>query len=987
MHADNPTSSKIIPLPTSFTLLISVCFFLSGLAGLIYEVVWARQLGLFLGITSYAHTAVITAYMAGLAAGSLYFGRRADLHAQPLKIYAWLEIGVGLYAALTPWLFTALQHAYISFSDVSQIGAMSGHLTRFTIALLALLLPTFLMGGTLPLLVRGFVSELPGLGRVTGRFYGINTLGATVGTLFAGYLLLPRLGVTATIFTGVGINLAVAVAVLAMLRRFRGTGSELQYVQEDTERTRSKPGESLSPPARYVLLIGFGTAGFASLLTQMAWIRALILVVGGSVYAFTITLASFLVGIGLGSLVYSRLLTHPVRWFVRSWLKPRMAQAALLALLISFTLLLGLSVIGKLPGWFLAGYAAGFGESFPIFQLFIFILCASVIVPSTLFMGILFPLVAVIWTSSADRAGRGVGAAYAINTTGTILGALLGGLFILPWLGVHYSIHLAAGLYFLVATAFWMCAKNGISSSYRLTTIGATAALLVATAWIIPAWDKSLMVSGVFRRAPGIQSIRELTDWTELLYYKEGLDGVVAVRRKGRNNTLVINGKPDASSKLDLPTQILLGQLPLAVDRQIHDVLVIGLGSGITAGTLATSDRLKSLTILEISKEVVEASAFFVPENRNVLADPRVNLVTADARNFLMASPGKYDLIVSEPSNPWISGISNLFTDEFFKLAKSRLNTGGVMTQWFHTYRMSNLNLRTILKTFDDNFQYVSVWQMMSGDLALIGSDHPYALSMLPAHAIDPNARKRAEEFHRAQINHTHDLAKSYIFGGSELTRYVGNSSINSDNNPIIEFSAPRIIFTPTREQNTQSIFESLGGRKQTVPLGEMVHQSSDNLDAQFMNLKISNNEGIVASLVEPKWEVTRQLVEDNGERVWGTASERILTWQEGSARFHLKAVGRSTAPSRNSLLSLLEETTRTTGRQGGSIKLPDNIDAIWLVSSNEEGAMVELDIAWDCKAQSQGSTRYALHASLPNPGQGAWRDELDKLAGRFRCY
>ena len=297
--------------PASITLLISVCFFLSGLAGLVYEVVWARQLGLFLGITSYAHTAVITAYMAGLAAGSLYFGRRADRHQQPLKLYAWLEIGVGIYAAMTPWLFRLLQHGYTAMADVSQIGEISGHLGRFSIALLALLIPTFLMGGTLPLLVRGFVTELPGLGKVTGRFYGINTLGAMLGTLIAGYLLLPVLGIKATIFTGVFINLGVAVIVLVMLQKLRLSPIAKKVSAVAERHTQEDMGKTKPAGSRHVVLLGFGLAGFASLLTQMAWIRAFILVVGGSVYAFTITLASFLAGIGLGSLLYTRYLASP----------------------------------------------------------------------------------------------------------------------------------------------------------------------------------------------------------------------------------------------------------------------------------------------------------------------------------------------------------------------------------------------------------------------------------------------------------------------------------------------------------------------------------------------------------------------------------------------------------------------------------------------------------------------------------------------------
>jgi spermidine synthase len=327
------------------SLLIGICFFFSGLAGLIYEVVWARQLSLFLGITSYAHTAVITAYMAGLAAGSFYFGRRADHHAMPLRLYAWLEIGVGIYAAITPWLFTFLQSTYVGFADVSSLGEMSGHLSRFAIALLALLIPTFLMGGTLPLLVRGFTTELPELGRMTCSFYGINTLGAMLGTVLAGFLLLPWLGITVTIFVGVAINMGIAVIVLNIPNQVHCSGSNHDHKPGVTS---SKPEMRLTNGTRVVVLIAFAAAGFASLLTQIAWIRALILVIGGSVYGFATTLASFLAGIGLGSLVFKRYLATPGDWLTRSLFRDRMVQAAVLALLISLTLLLGLPLISKI---------------------------------------------------------------------------------------------------------------------------------------------------------------------------------------------------------------------------------------------------------------------------------------------------------------------------------------------------------------------------------------------------------------------------------------------------------------------------------------------------------------------------------------------------------------------------------------------------------------------------------------------------------------
>jgi spermidine synthase len=969
-------------------LLIAGCFFLSGLAGLIYEVVWARQLGLFLGITAYAHTAVITAYMAGLAAGSFYFGRHADRHPRPLIVYAWLEIGVGLYAAITPWLFTFLQTAYTGTVDVAGIGALSGHLSRFVIALVALLVPTFLMGGTLPLLVRGFTTELPALGRMTSRLYGINTLGAMSGTLLAGFLLLPGIGVTATIFVGVVINLGIAAFVLSIPRRHADDAHE----EEPATTGRLVPEQHLPARSRIVALIAFAAAGFAALLTQMAWIRALILVVGGSVYAFAITLASFLAGIGLGSLLYARYLAIPGAWLTRPPMRERMVQAALLAILISLTLLLGLPLIGKLPTWFLAGYSAGLKDSFPLFQLFIFALCFSVMIAPTVFMGALFPLVTVIWTRSVDQVGRGVGLAYAVNTCGTILGALLGGLFILPWLGVHDSIRLAAGLYFLVAAGFWLFSTVSVGRGFRQTTVALAAPALAAIAWLIPPWDKAMMVSGVFSRPdnmnfamkqqPG-KGLKQIIEDYELLYYEEGPDATVAVRRKKDSvtsqRTLVINGKADASSFGDIPTQILLAQLPLALSPQAESALVIGLGSGITAGSLATSESLKNLTILEISDEVVEASAFFEPENYSVLNDARVRLVTADARNYLMASPDRFDLIVSEPSNPWISGIANLFTDEFLQLARSRLQPGGIMTQWFHVYSMSDADLKTMLKTFDDNFEYVSVWKIQAGDLALIGSDKPHALSLFYA------SQSGAEEFARAQVRSGRDLASLYIFGGDALSRYVVDARTNSDVTPVIEFNAPRHLYSQTENENIDNIFAYLQGRQQAVPMTEMVHQSGDHLDAPFMSLSIAGN-GSTPRQVGANWMIDRPSVVINGVSVAGLGSERILSWTEDASRFQIRAVLRTKTDRGDSLQDLLDQLTRSTGRKGGTIELADGTKAIWLSNATGGSGPLRLDVAWDCPAPGLAFSRYALRASLPDPGADARREALARLVGRISC-
>jgi spermidine synthase len=466
-----------------------------------------------------------------------------------------------------------------------------------------------------------------------------------------------------------------------------------------------------------------------------------------------------------------------------------------------------------------------------------------------------------------------------------------------------------------------------------------------------------------------------------LLYYKEGLDAVVAVRMHGDNRSLVINGKADASSVGDLPTQVLLGQLPLALDRNPENALIIGLGSGITAGSLTVHESLKKMTILEISDEVIEASDLFAMENYGVLKDPRVDLVTADARNHLMATSDRYDLIVSQPSNPWISGISNLFTDEFFKLAKSRLNAGGIVSQWVQTYRMSNDDLKTILNTFQDNFQYVSLWMPMVDDLIIIGSDQPHALSM--GYTNDDQATKMTAELRRARVFSFRDLVRLYILGGDTLSNYVKGADANTDNHPVIEFNAPRNLYRPTSRQNMAHIFQYLGGRKYPVPLTGLAYQSTEYLAADFMRLKIGKDDGQDATGLMPRWLIHWQPIETSEGWQYGVSGERVLTWQEGGTAFYIKAIWGSKFPS---LKNLLENTIRSTGRQGGDIQLPGGVDAVWLAGNNDGSPQIQIELLWDCPAQHSGYTRYALSVSQADPGEEEWSNVLATLAGRFHC-
>jgi spermidine synthase len=490
------------------------------------------------------------------------------------------------------------------------------------------------------------------------------------------------------------------------------------------------------------------------------------------------------------------------------------------------------------------------------------------------------------------------------------------------------------------------------------------------------------MTSGVFHQPGGIEQVMQqqprrtlaqVLDDHELLYFEEGADATVAVRRARGNpdnqRTLLINGKADASSITDMPTQVLLAQLPLAIHPGAESALVIGLGSGISAGSLAKSETLRDLTVLEISAQVVEASDFFAEENYRVLDDPRVRLATADARNYLMASRQQYDVIVSEPSNPWISGVANLFTDEFLQLAKSRLRPGGVMTQWFHAYSMDNADLKTMLKTFDRNFDFVSVWQMGVGDLALIGSDEPHALSLSYTTIIS------AEELARAGIRSQRDLAGLYVLGGETLSNYVREARVNSDERPVVEFNAPRYLYAVTERENMQDIVAYLRNEQQDVPLRDLVMPADDGLSAPFMSLAVAAS-GNEATQVRASWVVDRA----------GRQSQRLLTWREEETDYRVRAVFHDESPRVPSLEELLELLQQRTGRQGGRTALADGTAAIWLLGTADDSADAQLDMAWDCAPGTAAASRHALTARLPVSRQDDRQGLAERISSRIRC-
>jgi spermidine synthase len=772
--------------------LIWLCFFLSGATGLVYQVVWLRMLGLVFGHTVYAITTVLAAFMAGLALGSFVFARLAPRLRNLVATYGWLEIGIGVYCALMPALLSAAAWVYLGLHSRLGLSYDAFSVVQFALVFLLLLVPTTLMGGTLPVLSQAFVRRELDVGRTVGALYGLNTVGAVVGVVLAGYVLLPAIGNRATLLCAAAANLVVGALAL-FVARGRRTAVAVDLMPIVTERTGVMGRTGLG--AR-LTVIGLAVSGGVSMIYEVGWTRALALVIGSSTYAFTAMLVAVLVGIAGGSALYS-------------WLAGgrRVSPATFAGLQAGIGLATGtvIYLFPRLPEVFLAGIAwSSSPGAVQLVQLFV---SACALLPATLLIGATFPCAVAVVARDLSRVGEDVGEVYAANTLGAIAGAAAGGFIVVPALGVHGA--LAAGAATNLALAAVLLATTG---RRRLATWIPAAAVLVAAVSVIrlSPWDHGLMASGpavyaqryVAQRSGGLAAaIQRQT----VLFYRDGVSGTVSVHRIDKVTSLRVNGKTDASTGGDMPTQLLSGHLPVLVHPDARNVLVIGMGSGVTAGAVARHP-VRRVDVVEIEPAVVEATRFFADVNRDVLKDTRVRVVIADGRNFLLTTEERYDVIISEPSNPWIAGLASLFSREFFELARSRLKPGGLMLQWVQAYNLPPDDLRMVVRTFRSMFPAVSVWNPNQADLLLLGGVTPVA--------IDPGELARRytsrpglpDDLRRLGMRHGAGLVGYLVLGEDDTARLAEGTALNTDDRLPLEFSAPRSLYLDTVGPNLGAI-------------------------------------------------------------------------------------------------------------------------------------------------------------------------------------
>lgn len=772
-------------------------FFVSGATALIYEVVWARMLTQIFGNTTHAIATVLSAFMGGLALGSYVLGRLADTGRNAFLIYGLLEGGVGIYGLIVPTLFALTQQAYSRLYGLAEASFTVFSLALFVLCFAVILVPTALMGATLPILSRFSVTQFASLGRRIGDLYAINTLGAVLGCALSGFYLIPELGLRGSVRCAAILNLSIAVLVVAAVMWLRGRGA----VSDDAGEApaESRPTATAASHLDLALLTAFGLSGAAAMVYENAWTRALTLVIGMSTYSFTVMLTTFLVGLGVGSFVYARW------WGTRD---VGVAGFGLLQLVIALSALATIPLFERLPFLFLR-LQRGFGDSFGQFLSIQIALSALVMIVPTLLLGTTFPVVARIYTQSLYRIGTSVGTAYASNTLGAIVGAFLGGFVLIPALGVQNSIGLAVTV--SAATGVILVALDArVRRARRLATAGAMFVIAVVAVLSFRTWDKGVMTSGVTIYAHNYASLptdslrREWMERDDLLYYREGLTATISVHRSAGSNYVYekTNGKVDASFG-DTPTQLMVGYLPMLMNPSAKRVLVIGMGSGMTAKA-AAAFPVERLEVAEIEPAVIEGARFFAEKNGRIHDDPRVRFIHADGRNYLLAVRERYDVIVSEPSNPWIAGIGNLFTREYYQEALSKLSEGGVFGQWMQTYGMAPEDLRMVYRTFADVFPDVSLWAVNDSDMLLIGTARPQRLRRADLQAAleaRPVARRDLRELGFVDA---YSLMAMYQMPKAALLTMAGEAPYNLDDFPRLEFLAPRNLGRDTTTLNAR---------------------------------------------------------------------------------------------------------------------------------------------------------------------------------------
>lgn len=713
-------------------LFLCIAFVLSGAAGLVYESIWTRYLGLFVGHSAYAQVLVLVIFLGGMSAGALAIGRRAERVPDPLRWYALIELAIGVIGFLFHDVFVWTTHtAYDSIFP--SLGPGFAHVAvKWTLAALLILPQSVLLGATFPLMTAGTIRHEPaGSGRTIALLYFANSLGAALGVLLAGFVLIQAAGLPGTLLAAAMANVLVGGAVYLASQRAGATTVPLGDPRAAASPEAGPPAATKEPgiaPALYRLLlaVSFGTA-VSSFIYEIGWIRMLSLVLGAATHSFELMLSGFILGLAIGAFVIRRRTGDDARALTRlARVQVAMGLLAVLTLPIymrSFTWMAGfMAAFTRTP----SGYVA--------FSIARYAICLAVMLPATICAGMTLPLITRL-LMRGPNGERALGRVYGVNTLGSIIGVALAALVLLPLVGLKMMIVIGAAID--IGLGLWLLShharSHALPRSIRQLAPALAAAVVVLLVAGMTRFDRDVLASGVFRYgnvpAPTTSNIA---------FFRDGRTATVSVRRIPASNglSLATNGKPDASLgpewfvppavptrfTHDASTQVLLPIVALAHVPDAKVAAIIGQGSGMSSHALLGDPKLSRVVTIEIEPQMLRASRSFYPANARVFDDPRSSFAIDDARSYFASQGERYDLIISEPSNPWVAGVSGLFTTEFYAHVKRFMAPRGIFAQWVHLSEINDPLVLSVVRAVGENFPDYAMYVVGNHDVLIVAT-------------------------------------------------------------------------------------------------------------------------------------------------------------------------------------------------------------------------------------------------------------------------
>jgi spermidine synthase len=765
-------------------LKVAPLLFCSGACALVYQVAWQREFRLVFGASTAASAAVIAIFIAGLGLGGLWLGRRADRATRPLALYANLELGVAILSAATPVLLHGVRALYLATGGSFVLGMVPATVLRLVLATLVLGGPTFLMGGTLPAAARAVSRDTDARRRDVAVLYGVNTLGAVLGAMFATFVSLEVFGTRMTLILAALVNALVAVSARALARTM-----PMMEPESATIAGAAGPGGPASVTTRFAFAAAL-VVGFAFFLMEIVWYRMLGPLLGGTVFTFGLVLALALLGIGLGGALYA-LFGEKRPATLAAFATTCLVEA--LAIVVPFALgdSIALFALRLRP---LAAF--GFGG-----QLGAWTMVASiVIVPAAIAAGFQFPLLIALVGRGRTHVGEQIGRVYAWNTVGAIAGSVAGGFGLLPLLS-------ATGCWRLVAVLLAALGGAAVVLSIRERVRWTALIVPVACALVAAPMLRATGPTAVWRHGSiGVGrvnlAVAETPNaqhaWTNgmkrnIVWSRDGVESSVALDAQN-GLAFIVNGKNDGNARGDSQTQVMCGLLPALLHPSPHKGLVIGLGTGSTAGWLAAVPEIERVDVLELEPMVLEMARRSALVNHDALSNPKLHVLVGDGREGVLTLPDRYDVIASEPSNPYRAGIASLYTAEFYASASRRLTDDGIFAQWLQAYEIDAQTMRTVVAMIASVFPHVEIWELKHSDILLLASNEPLA------HDAARLRRRVAEEPFASALRDTwrvvdlegvlaHHVARASF---ARAIRDAEGDRLNTDDSTLIEFGFAR---------------------------------------------------------------------------------------------------------------------------------------------------------------------------------------------------